>query len=1604
MVAVNNSIPTRRPVLAWWAVLALLCACRAELPADPATEDGAATADGSADAAAAGDAGSDAATVEAGGDAAATDVAAADLGAETAGSDVAVADVEAELPDVDTSAPDQVADSAGTDAATPDLADAPGTDAVDAGPVDTGPADNGPADTGPVDTGPADTGPVDTGPVDTGPADNGPADTGPVDTGPADTGPVDTGPVDTGPPDAGPVDTGPVDTGPADTGPADTGPADTGPVDTSPADTGPADTGPADTGPVDTGPADTGPIDTGPADTGPADSGPAPCQVAACTDNNPCTVDSCDALTNKCAYEPTPCPKPACSTDKDCTGGVCDPATFACVGCLTDKNCGGATPVCVGQKCVAGVACTSDTQCKASKQACDKAAGHCVNCLTDAECASGQMCSKNLCIAKTPCKSVIDCPAVCATSLGYCVGCNDSGDCDKSQFCDGNHSCQPKVCLEGACLAGGWAACKADGTGYLAAKSCADGNACTKDSCDNKLGCSNPAQADGFACDDGKDCAGDTCKGGACTTVPLALETTFGFESSQSVTSAAGSEGGGVVGAGAYTAVVAGNAESRAWLFKLDDSGKLVWNFKDPAATSQLSGVASDGLGGAVAVGQQHVAGKGWQMHVRRVDAAGKLVFGAQVENTQLSKAVAVRPGKDLLVVGSTAETLPGLWRYSFDGQSLGTVQLPPVEGLSPQYGALSAIATAANGTVLVGGWRNVKLASGGDGSRTWVGRLSGDALTLDKQWNYSDSTSEVRNIAAMADGTVLVAFYAAGAVSVQALTADLAPLWFKSYGGLNPAARLTTGSATAVGLTGPVNTNKTATLGSNDGALWLLDVATGGVNAQYQYGSPGYEYFVQGIVRPDGFALVGVRTIAAGKDMGWYVKADPWGNSSCGCLTEKANKSCNDGNPCTLDVCDGAKGCVHTAVADNAPCDDGSPYTSSGTCKAGLCAACGLAMSTSGQVGAGSFQTAVAADGTLRSVAWSGTHSTLYASGKDGKLLWTLPTNAFVKAGTSASVGGPVVRADGAFAVRGVNVDGKGGYFGFLADGKPMVPAFTYDKAGLAYYNCNSWATWGKDGSWIEIADCNQNQGLMEIHRQWGQPNDAATTVQTEFAYTPYAVQGDEFWRGNGDGDAQLCVFGTQADKKYVRFGRRNGSTGKWSKEVQVPVSDGPTTCPPFTGYDGIIVVSTNSADSSVSASVYDSKGSLGWTITGPWIKGVVGFASIAGELYAYGYGEPYTSQGAWTVWHLDAAGKVTATTVLGKVEPYAITNSLQAARVVGTNLVLGGSTSYKTAASLDNARSLRAEFQTASATFTCQAPPACQAAAETCNGLDDNCDGKIDEGCNAVGCGADGASCGLGKGACSKGHCLMTDAKGHKWTLVPGGTFYMGCNSTLDAECESKEKPQHEVNLSSYWIGVYEITAASYKACVDANGAGCTPPVNSSAESTYGISGKEQHPINHLKWAQAQAYCNWMGGALPSEAQWEKAARGGCDLYQGMDCAKSEPKYPWGNAKPECGLHSCAAATAAVGTGSAQGPSPYGAYDMAGNVAEWVLDYHDPDFYSNPLATQADPVNTNGQYPVYRGGSFSALGAYLRAGLRVYQDPNVGSSAIGARCVRAP
>ena len=200
----------------------------------------------------------------------------------------------------------------------------------------------------------------------------------------------------------------------------------------------------------------------------------------------------------------------------------------------------------------------------------------------------------------------------------------------------------------------------------------------------------------------------------------------------------------------------------------------------------------------------------------------------------------------------------------------------------------------------------------------------------------------------------------------------------------------------------------------------------------------------------------------------------------------------------------------------------------------------------------------------------------------------------------------------------------------------------------------------------------------------------------------------------------------------------------------------------------------------------------------------------------------------------------------------------------------------------------------------------------------------------------------------------------------------------STLEAD----EQPEHTVSVAGFWISQTETTNAHYARCVDAGG--CTPPHNSD----WRDPARANFPVTHVDWGQATTYAQWVGGGLPTEAQWEKAARG-----------TDGRTFPWGSEGADEQHLNFNSSQGPVVVGSyPAGASPYGALDMAGNVEEWVADWYAPDVYTqeprdNPTGPDA------GIFRVVRGGSFNSSLGGVRAAARDRALPDTNFDSVGFR-----
>jgi serine/threonine-protein kinase len=235
--------------------------------------------------------------------------------------------------------------------------------------------------------------------------------------------------------------------------------------------------------------------------------------------------------------------------------------------------------------------------------------------------------------------------------------------------------------------------------------------------------------------------------------------------------------------------------------------------------------------------------------------------------------------------------------------------------------------------------------------------------------------------------------------------------------------------------------------------------------------------------------------------------------------------------------------------------------------------------------------------------------------------------------------------------------------------------------------------------------------------------------------------------------------------------------------------------------------------------------------------------------------------------------------------------------------------------------------------------------------------------------------------------GSTMTSEKDGMTMVFVPEGKFTMGSDNG-----EADEKPIHQVYLDAYWIDKTEVTNAMYAKCVADSV--CKEPTytNSSTRSSYyGNSEFDDYPVIIVEWTMAKSYCEWRDDRLPTEAEWEKAARGtDSRTYpwgEGIDCSRTN----YGEKKR------CLGDTTKVGSYES-GKSPYGVYDMAGNVWEWVSDWY--DVYSGGDSSLKD---FGQKYRVVRGGSWGTKGDFLRVAFRGWPDKDFPYGSIGFRCAQS-
>ena len=264
-----------------------------------------------------------------------------------------------------------------------------------------------------------------------------------------------------------------------------------------------------------------------------------------------------------------------------------------------------------------------------------------------------------------------------------------------------------------------------------------------------------------------------------------------------------------------------------------------------------------------------------------------------------------------------------------------------------------------------------------------------------------------------------------------------------------------------------------------------------------------------------------------------------------------------------------------------------------------------------------------------------------------------------------------------------------------------------------------------------------------------------------------------------------------------------------------------------------------------------------------------------------------------------------------------------------------------------------------------------------------------------------------------------IYNNAESTALLWVPAGWFVMGSDFSSDFfdgvpdEPFADEQPEHRTYVSAFWLEKHEVTNAQYRACVKAEA--CRDPASASSidnEHYYTDRNLDSYPVVNITWGMAVDYCAWRDRRLPTEGEWEKAGRGDAD----------ERAYPWGWQEPTCGLANISIPRADSFSGDAQyvetcrytpmrvgtfalSASPWGATEMAGNVAEWTADHYAADYYDAEKwpHNDIDPLGPpEGEQRVIRGGSFASTAYFARVSFRDHAPPETYHVALGFRCAK--
>ncbi len=1311
--------------------------------------------------------------------------------------------------------------------------------------------------------------------------------------------------------------------------------------------------------------------------------------TATCTDNNACTLnDTCKA--GKCTSTTTG----DCNDANACTTDVCDAKTGCKNTAVTDDTPCGAGQICKAGACKFGCAGTG---------ACDDLNA----CTTGDTCANGG-CSGNA--------LTCDDKNVCTTdTCDKASGCkftpvSDNATCDDGKLCTTADGCKSGTCTGAVVTCNDNSKCTSDscdpGTGKcINTNLCDDFNLCTMDNCSPSTGCTYQNANNGGSCGGTKTCQAGKCIAlGGCTDKDV-WQTTFGLMGTDEVHAMVPFFDNTTYLVGLTSSK--GKGDDDVWLQRISALGSPVsdWTFGTTASDSAEAATVTTQISVIWMAGSTFGGGKGKDdgYVIRRAPDLTHKEFVLGGAESDAFKAVATSPDGGVWLAGASSSaggnggTDAWLVRMAVDGTVVWEKRL----GGAKDDEARGVVVLKDGGAFVVG--KTLSFGAGKNDGRVWRVDATGKVL-----WDYPFGSSEDDWFNAVcpdgkggvvAVGTSWKNGVANGDGWAMGLTDDGDFSWNapeRFYGGAKGEALLACG----VGQLG-----QTLLAGHQTGAGgllegWLMAVDGSGVQ-QWQKGYAGGDGTAARAVAQVGVQVqvAGTREESVPGTQGWLGKVDGWGNAICaesgGCFAMSL-AVCGDGDSCTTDLCSSATACQH-GVSDTSACLDASPCTAAGVCKG---VSCQLHERLWGakpyhEVQA-SFDTVfVKKSGGIIAFQDKGK---MLVHGSGGELILERPTPA----------GGSQIGCANQFGSIAIAGGGKRTRF------SPSMSTM-----------------WTDAGAW-------QGCALSDEGVTYAVPDDAGSVLVS------LGATGVQTWSG-GTGFGQLssrAAMGLTSNRVYSWFSTSTvGKLSVHSLAGELVASNSTTGRPGGSG--AILWTNTGVIASKCENAVFlfGSVGSTQYNGT-PWVgkldsagdskwelavkpdhgcnggKGACSFIGGAASADCGFVGIAASVGPVVGIIRFSSAGKLVDQRELGLWTAFIFSGPSVPTPDGGFFFTFGiSNTPGVFSARVDswgnkscgvgNCQSLTWEDcddLNACTTDSCSPTGGCVHPANSLpcpdDGVlctDDLCAaGKCTHAWGSAPC-TDNNPC-TALDTCASGTCKSgTPAAQPTCAMTPilASNTTLGCNPATKTCPSSDASPAHAVTLSTYSLDTTEVTVAQYAACVSAGK--CTQPSKVSSGCTYDNAVKTNHPINCLTHAQAAEYCAWTGGGgrLPTEAEWERAARGSDDRT-----------YPWGNSPDPTCLHStygslCGTGTKAVAI-NPSGKSQAGHFDLAGNVKEWTADWYSATAYTTD--SQTDPKGpSTGTKRVVRGGGYTSNADALRTYAREAEDPSTTSPQIGFRCARS-